>query len=202
MISNYVTIDRVIEKVNRFKIPGGYWNLEEIKEWTYDVLEKINDQTARVKAIVQIEIVDDKGKIPAYVETIISVYDDYTGDKLENILPYKTLNNNTYILNGGFIYTDLKEGTGKGRLTINYLTVPTDEDGNPFIPDNNYYISAVEKYILFKIGERAYWSGKILERQLLMLEQEWLFYLPAAQASQKMDLIHDPKRFARIHNRK
>jgi hypothetical protein len=202
MISNYIGIERIIERINRFKISGGYWNIEELKEWTYDTLEAINNQYSRIKATTDVEIVDDKAKIPIEVESLESVYVIIDGEKdrkLEEVLPYKKLDNYTYILNSGYIYTDLKEG--ENLIRFEFYTVPLDDDDNPLIPDNRLYISAIEAYIQYMIAKRAYFQGKILERQLQMLEQEWLFYLPAAQASQKLDLMKDPKRFQSIHNK-
>jgi hypothetical protein len=202
MISNYIGIERIIERINRFKISGGYWNIEELKEWTYDTLEAINNQYSRIKATTDVEIVDDKAKIPIEVESLESIYVIVDGEKdrkLEEVLPYKKLDNYTYILNSGYIYTDLKEG--EDLIRFEFYTVPLDDDDNPLIPDNRLYISAIEAYIQYMIAKRAYFQGKILERQLQMLEQEWLFYLPAAQASQKLDLMKDPKRFQSIHNK-
>jgi hypothetical protein len=202
MVSNYISVDRVIEKINRFKIPGGYWNIEELLEWVYDALDAINDRTSHVKATKDVEVIDNVAKIPIEVETLESIYTLKDGKKdirLEEILPYKALSSSTYILNNGCIYTDLTEG--KGQLRFEYYSIPMDDEGRPLIPDNRLYISAIEAYLQYMIAKRAYFQGKILERQYLMLEQEWHFHLPAAQASQKMDLMKDPKRFASIHNK-
>lgn len=199
MVNNYIGIERIIEKINRFKIPGGYWNLEELKEWTYDALDAINDKNSKIKSIKDIEIINNKGKIPVEVETIESVFNSNTGQRLQEVLPDRNLDETTYLINGGYIYTELSGN--KNKLTIHYYSVPLDENGSPLIPDNRYYISAIEAYIQFMIGKRSFWSGKILQGQFVMLEQEWLFYLPAAQASQKMGIMSDPDRFARIHNK-
>lgn len=198
MISNYITIDRVIEKINRFKIPGGYWTPEELKEWTYDALSAINDQTARVRATKKIELVDNKGKIPADVESIHSILDP-DENKMEEILPHREMQAYQYMISNGYIYTNFADETE--YLTINYFTVPTDDDGNPLIPDSRLYISAIEAFLQYMIGKRAFMQGAILQQQYLMLEQEWLYYLPAAQASTKLDIMKDPRRFARIHNK-
>ena len=202
MVSNYIGIDRIVEKINRFKIPGGYWNIEEIKEWTYDALDAINTKTSRIKATKDVEVIDNKAKIPAEVETLNAVYTIVDGDvklKLEEVLPYKQLDSETYLLNSGYIYTNID--SGKGLLRFEYYTVPLDENGDPLIPDTRLYISAIEAYIQYMIAKRAFFQGKILGQQLQMLEQEWLFYLPAAQASQKLDILKDPNRFKSIHNK-
>jgi hypothetical protein len=198
MISNYITIDRVIEKINRFKIPGGYWNIEELKEWTYDALGAINDKTVRIKTYCYIEIVDNKGKIPADVEVIDTVLTS-EGKVLQENIPYKDLLKTEYEIHNGFIYTNFN--SGKDKLTVNYYTVPLDENGNPLIPDNRLYIAAIEAFLQYMIAKRAFMQGKILLQQLQMLEQEWLFYLPAAINSQKLDIMKDPNRFSKIHHR-
>jgi len=209
MVGEYITIERIIEKINRFKIPGGYWNIEEIKEWTYDALGAINDKTVRIKATKVIEMQDNKGKIPADVESIHSIinndlqastskYDNSRAEMHQVLEGYK-IEESTYLISNGFIYTNM--ANPNTSLTINYYTVPLDEEGNPLIPDNRLYISAIEAFLQYMIGKRAFMQGKILGQQLQMLETEWLFYLPAAINSQKMDIMKDPNRFARLHNK-
>ena len=198
MIGNYIKIDRIIEKINRFKIPGGYWNIEELKEWTYDALSAINDQTARVRASKVIEIVDNKAKVPADIESISTITNSL-GTVMQEVLPYRDLDKETYLISNGYIYTNFD--SGKETLTVNYFTVPLDEEGNPLIPDNRLYISAIEAFLQYMISKRAFMQGKILSQQLQMAEQEWLFHLPAAINSQKLEIMKDPNRFSRIHNK-
>ena len=200
MITKYVNINSIIEEINRESIPNTYWNIEEIKEWIYKALSFIDTKVANIQASTIIEIIDNKGIIPAEVEKIdrvILVNDDDTEKELYYILANEEINSNNYDINAGFIYVDFEEG----KVTLNYYTIPIDEEGRPLIPDNIYYIQAVISYIKFKLGKRAYWQGKILERQADDLEREWLFYLPAAQNSKKMSILQDSKRFRKISNR-
>lgn len=197
MVVNYITIDSLLERINRHSIPGGYWNLEEIKEWVYDAIRKLDDKQSTIKAEVDLEIIDSRVKIPADVETIQQVILTEEDTRLQEILYDRQLDSSTYIINAGYIYVDFETGL----ITLQYYTIPVDENNRPLIPDNNYYISGIEAFVLFMIGKRAYWQGKILERQLSMLEQEWAFYNIAAPASQKMTIMKDRKRFRRIHNK-
>lgn len=199
MVTKYVSIENIIEEINRVQIPNTYWNIEEIKEWTYKALSFIDTKQASIKASVIIEIIDGKGLIPASVEKIDRVVLDEVNNtkELHYILAGEEINSDNYEINAGYIYVDFEEG----KLLLNYYTIPVDGENRPLIPDNAYYIKAVVSYIRFSLGERAYWQGKILERQLQMLETDWLFYLPAAQANQKMTILQSSKRFRKISNR-
>ena len=199
MTTNYVGIERIIEEVNRVKIPNTYWNIDEIKEWTYRALSFIDTKLANIKASTIIEIIDNKGLIPPNVEIVDKVIlEEASGDKeLHKILPTEELNNNNYDVNTGYIYVNFAEG----KVTLNYFTTPVDDQGRPLIPDDVYYIKAVVSFIRYRLGERAYWQNKILERQLNMLETDWYFYLPAARANNKMNILRDSKRFRKISNR-
>lgn len=199
MVSSYTSIDTVIERINRFKIPGGDWNIEEIKEWTYEALSFMDKDYAKTPDSISLEIKNNMARIPAEIYSIRSVYNNADNKELKEVLPHRVMDESTYLIDAGYIYTSFS--SGKGNLLINYYTIPLDEDDKPLIPDNPYYLKAIESYLQYMIGKRSYFQGKILERQFFMLEQEWGFYLPAAIASQKMDIMKDPKRFSRIHNK-
>lgn len=197
MITNYVTIKTIIEKLNRFNIPGGYWNVEEIKEWTYDALSAINTLEDKVELGCNVEIKDGKGILPNNLTNIKEVLEGESNYPMESTDIGRQFDRDLqYKLYNGHIYTDFNEGF----VIINYLGFP-EKDNSPLIPDNRYYITAIESFIKYKIGERAYWENRILERQLQMLEQEWLFYLPAAQNSNKLNILKDSNKFRRISNR-
>jgi hypothetical protein len=197
LITNYTTIQAIIERLNRFTIPGGYWNIEEIKEWTYDALSAIGTIEDKVEISATVEIIDNKGVLPDNLMNVRTVLDGDSGFDMEYLNIGATFTNELqYKIYNSHIYVNFAEGF----VTINYLGSP-EKDGLPIIPDNRYFVSAVESYIKYKIGERSFWQNKILFNQLQLLEQEWLFYLPAAKNSVKMNILQHPDAFRKIRNR-
>lgn len=199
MITNYVNIDGVIEQLSREYISGTHWNLDELKEWTYEALNKIDRKLSNVLVTTNVEIKDGKAKIPAEVELLhlIKRVDDPHDYEVLALRPNQDLDNYTYVLDQGFIHVKFE----KGLLQIAYYTTPIDVNGNPMIPDTVYYKAAVLAYLQYKIGRRAYFAGKILQNQLTMLEQEWYFYNNSAKNEQRMDNIRNSRRFRKIHNK-
>jgi len=196
MNANFVNIDYILEQLNSERIPGTYWNISEIKEWIYKALTKLNITKSKVYDNVIIEIIDGKGLIPSYVETISSIFTP-EGTELHLPIGGTYLSDSTYIINNGFLYVNFD----KGSLIMFYYKFPVDTNGDPLIPDTSYIISAVLAYLKYKLGERAYFSSKILEHQFRYLEQKWLFNLPSAQATSKSGIYKDSKRFKSIHNK-
>ena len=193
---NYVNVDFIIEKLHTEKIPGTHWTESEVKEWIYDALSKINAVKSKIYDNVQIEIIDGKGLIPAYIEAIDKVCNE---DELELFQPVanKKLQNNTYLIDFGHIYTNFESGF----ITMYYFKFPIDDNGDPLIPDKSYFIEAILYYLKYKLAERAWFEDLILERQFRYIEQKWLFYLPSAQASSKRSIYKNTKRFRSYNNR-
>lgn len=199
MITNYVPIDSIIEQLDRDYIPGTHWNIEELKEWSYEALSKIDKKLSNIGVSDVIEVKDGKSKIPADVELLTKVFRDAESGKVEifELLPGHELDDTTYIVNQGFIHVYFSNG----KLYLNYFTTPVDTEGRPMIPDTVYYKAAVTAYLQYKIGRRAFFAGKILQNQLTMLEQEWYFYNNSAKNEQRMDILQNSKRFRRLANK-
>lgn len=193
---NYVNIDFIIEKLHTEKIPGTHWTDSEIKEWIYDALSKIDSTKSKIYDNVQIEIIDGKGMIPGFVESIDKVCDENDNELFQPVAN-KRLQNNTYLIDYGHIYVNFDFGF----VTMYYYKFPTDNNGNPLIPNKSYFIEAILYYLKYKLCERAFFEGLILERQFRYIEQKWLFYLPSAQASSKSDIYKNTKRFKSFNNR-
>lgn len=196
MLSDYIPIDTVIEKINRRNIPWATFNIEEIKEWVFECLSKINTIIDKVEIIDTIEIINNKGKLSTNMHSILEVSEGISSYPMRELNIGKEFTDLTYQIFNGMIFTDF----ATGYIEIKYLAFP-ELNNSPLIPNNNYYISAVEAYLLYKLGERAYWNNFILLNQFQLVEQDWLFYLPAAQCSTKMNLFKNSKEFRKIAHR-
>lgn len=118
---------------------------------------------------VDLTVTSYRAELPDNYHTLIALYEyttRYPMLELSNNEPFKEM---SFKLFNNYIYTDFEEGT----VTLEYYSYPVDSNGWPLIPDKIWYISAIVAYIRLKIGEQLYWNGKILERQLNMLYQNW-----------------------------
>lgn len=91
----------------------------------------------------------------------------------------------TYSVNSGIITTSVDEGL----IQIAYDEVATNEDGFPLIPDDETFIFGLRYFIWYRYLEPLYDIGKITDKAFNRIEQNYLFYLPAAQNKFRMPTI-------------
>lgn len=193
MISNYVSLDLIIERLNSIKIPGQTWNISELKEWTWQALSKIGEVNRFIENSVEVDVVDNKAILPKNIHEIHSILEASSGFNMDKLNGYEEFRDLTYKINAGVIFTDFD----KGSILINGYYFPIDENDKPLIPDNEYFISAVYSFLQMKLGERLMWQNKISPSQFQYLQREWYFYCPAAKNESKMpreDELHSFKR--------
>jgi hypothetical protein len=75
----------------------------------------------------------------------------------------------TYKIQGNIIYTSLESG----ELEISYLSISTDEDGYPLLPDNSSFTRALELYIKKQWFTILFDLGKINPAVLHNVQQEY-----------------------------
>lgn len=198
---NYISSKIILEKISKFHIPGTDWNDEEIYEWIYEALEMIDNNHNVIidEAILYLE--DGKVKMPVQVQNIkqIITYTRPDSADIETRLEeshdgYTLKYDYNYLLNNGYLYSNIQE-----PIKVMYSTIPLDKDDYPMIPDNSYFLKALEAYCRFKIGERAYFAGKLMNPQYQTLQQDWLWRLPGATTAGKMDIMDDKYKFAKMH---
>lgn len=92
-----------------------------------------------------------------------------------------------YTINNNHIFTNFEEGT----VEMAYTAFPTDCNGHPLIPDNIKYVKAVKAFIAEKIGQRLYLQGKMTGDRFHHLQQEYAFYVGAADVAGRMPNVDE-----------
>lgn len=95
--------------------------------------------------------------------------------KIPNIPPiYKSCRDEYTIIAGDTIRFNFETGF----VAIAYLGYQLDDNGYPLIPDDYSFLTAIEKYIIMKISEREFYSGRQGGLQRFQKsEADWHFYV-------------------------
>lgn len=137
---------------------------------------------------VTLDICDYNAKIPCDIIYINQV-------KKDNGVPMKAatdsfhlLNQNSpdlftkseyvYTINVDHIFTSFEEGI----IHINYRALAVDEEGYPMIPSDVTIRNAVKYHLMWTIGQRLFYKGKITESVYRDIEQNRNWYMASAQS--------------------
>lgn len=85
----------------------------------------------------------------------------------------------TYIVQNDIIITSNKEC----EILISYQSLMTDDEGYPLISDNQQTKEAIRYYIMYSHLEPLYDIGKVTDKAFHRIEQNYLWYMGAAQSS-------------------
>lgn len=79
-----------------------------------------------------------------------------------------------YTLNDPYMRFSFKEG----QIAVSYLRTKVDENGYPQIPDNYSVLTAITKYVKYRLLERRYEQSDkpVDERRYMKAEQDWQWY--------------------------
>jgi hypothetical protein len=77
----------------------------------------------------------------------------------------------TYTVNNNYIFTNFD----KGKIMMSYLAIPTDEEGYPLIPADEWWRQAVQYEIAYKIAFKMFVQGNITDKvyQTIEKERDW-----------------------------
>lgn len=91
----------------------------------------------------------------------------------------------TYKIQGGYIFTSIKEG----QIEISYRAILIDDEGYPMIPDNSKFTRALEAYIKKQWFTILFDMGKLQAPILQNTQQEYAWAVGACESEfQKMSL--------------
>lgn len=177
VIKDYVPVEFIIERVNRFPITGQTeLNEESIKEWIAESIYEIGAHNSFVEATVTLQIEDGKCPLPPSLHSIQEVIETTHSVNLEDV-GHGRFKPMSYKLSNGMIYTDFSEG----ELIMRYTSYPTDERGYPLILNEESYLKGVESYVLERIGFQAVLRGAMQSSVYDLLRRNRGYYIMAAR---------------------
>ena len=198
----YTSIERVVENVIRDTGFTDEISWPDIVEWVFIAQELINVPNAYVKKATDgnedyghyspIEIINYRGELPCDFHKLIDIREHCSKMQVNhNTDTFAISNNNpsfslntsiTYTINNNYIFTNIESGF----LEIVYWAFPTDDNGLPMIPDDVYYIRAIEAYLTERIGRKLWIQGKLARDVYQLFEQDWLWYAGKVRAKEAM----------------
>lgn len=195
LTSKYVSLDSIIESVNRdvaFSIPVDHY---DAAEWAGDALDLIKAPMQYIRRITDgndapiIEIVDGRGELPCDLVSIIQTMTcegkalRYSTDSFHTTMVSEGCQDlycsseATYILNNNYIFPSFSTG----GLIMSYLAFPTDDKGMPMIPDNGAFKQSVKAFIAERQAFKMLTMDKFNPQVYQMLKSERDWYIGKAQ---------------------
>lgn len=73
-----------------------------------------------------------------------------------------------------------------GELILSYMAIPTDEDGLPLVPDDDFFIEACFLWILYKLKTPDYYNGNLSFNEWTALKRAFTSQAKQAMANSSM----------------
>ena len=102
-----------------------------------------------------------------------------------------------YSINNQYIYLSQEEGT----VNLLYKTIVTDAEGYPMIPNNIKFEKAIEWYVKYQHYMPLWEMGKIPDKVYQKVEQEYTWYVGAAQTAGQAMTIDQAASFTNAFNK-
>lgn len=193
MISNYVSIKTIIDKLYRDLGLNKEISESNIIEWTNEALLKIGAYAQFTEVSNCLDIVNGKACLPNGFYKLVDIMHNNkpmhwaTNTMIHNYqcdgcsIPTCCTDHSFYI-NDNYIITDIPANEVQ-KLCIVYLGMPVDSDGYPMIPDDVYFSEACAKYSTYMLDYQDWRKGQLPDKVLQKSEQDWLFYVNSARGA-------------------
>lgn len=180
MAEQYTNIRLVLDKILRHPLLQDI-TLETVVDYTVDFMRIVGVPNIFIEKVVQIPIKQYRALLPCDYYQTIQVRTSqglpmtYSTDSFHM---NNKGNNNTYKIQGNIIYTSFETG----ELEFSYLSIQTDKDGFPVIPDNSSFARALELYIKKQWFTILFDMGKIQPAVLQNTQQEYAWAVGDCQS--------------------
>lgn len=175
--------------------------LERVVNYTVEFIRKVGMPKVYLDKTVELNIKDYRAPLPCDLVSIIQVKDKKLDLALRSnsdsfYLFSKESNGYTYKVQGGIIYTSMKEAV----LIVAYKAIPIDCDGYPMILDNSSFIEALELYITKKRYKILFDVSKLRGDVYSSTCQDYAFAVGQAQSSLIMPSIDELQSISNMWN--
>ena len=199
MANNYISLKQIADKTLRNPMMAGI-SFEAIIDYAVDFMRIVQCSGFFTEKCEPIEIIEHKGLLPddffemnqvrlvtALTESgelSVSKAFRYASDTF-HLSDYSNYFDMTYKIQGGYIFTSIKEGT----IEISYKAILLDEEGYPLIPDNSKFTRALQAYIKKEWFTILFDLGKLQAAIYQNAQQEYAWAVGACESEfQKMSL--------------
>lgn len=176
MSEQYINIRLIIDKIMKHPLMRDI-SLETVVDYTIDFMRIVGVPNMFTENVKQLEIKEYRALLPCDYYKMVQVRKADNGHSFryatDNFhyssnkdLDYTDL---TYKIQGNIIYTSLREGD----IEISYLSILTDDEGYPMLPDNSSFTRALELYIKKQWFTILFDMGKIQAPVLQNVQQEY-----------------------------
>ena len=190
----YVSIDTVIESINRDNPFPDPIDRYDIIEWIGEAMELISVPIQFVNRVTDgndadlLTLNNGRVEVPCDLAEIVQIKDCKSGRPLRystdafiirkrDCEDLSCVQDPQYKINNNHIVTNLDTGD----LVVSYLAYPTDPEGLPLVPDSQRYIQAMKAYVIERMGFKMFIQGKIDTNRYQLLQQERGFYMSSAR---------------------
>lgn len=153
-------------------------NFEAVVDYTVDFMRLVGVPAMFTEKTACLDVKDHRAELPCdwYAMNQVRLCREgnpvfrYSGDTF-HMSPRKgaTDGDLTYKVQGGFIFTSLRDGT----VEISYQAIETDEEGFPVLPDNSSFLRALELYVKKQWFTILFDMGRISQASLQNVQQEY-----------------------------
>lgn len=193
MIQKLISINYVIRKVVKdLGLDDKELYIDDFVEWIGEGLQYIGSYYQYCERYETIDIIDYKGELPCDFYAMIRIHDNTDGkaDSFNKNLigatnKQSSLNQHTfrdYNIQGNVFTAAFKTG----KLNIQYLGIPLDEEGFPMIPDNVNYLDALMWKCAYQLSLKGYTFKNPQLNDLNYTSARWGRYCIQARANMNM----------------
>lgn len=193
-----LTIYQLLERINREKPNSVQLSPSDVKEWVVEALRKIESKKVFTEETIESVVKDGQILLPRHAVYLRTIISEFGIMQESDSLEHDTNNVSKYFINGRSAHVDLADGT---KVELVCMVLPVDSFNNPYIKDDEYLISALISYVLYKKTKKMWMSDQISERKYREFESDWLYYVQSASSSLEMPsedsmrgwtFLHDP----------